>query len=477
MRIPLNIAGGSYEHKSRALTNQVTRNFWPKLIETEKAKSRYVLESFYGLKIFKEFSGGLDRGMLKNNNLIYRVVGTTLYSVTSDGTHTTIGTIPGTERCMLKAIGSQVIIINGSGALYVWNGTTLTLNTDPGIGSPRGATVVNNQAIYDEGAGQRFSVSDVALPLTVNGLNYAAAESFPDDLLIPYGYKETLMLMGADGIELWWNSGQGNPPFDKIQGGGINIGLGAIHSVADNPDYVFLLGSDRNVYTVTGGASAVVTVISTAAMAKQFQAYGTISDAVGWTMQLEKQWFYVLTFPTQNITWCYPVGGEWFEWGTGPTGRIRANSYVNIFGKHLVGDYQSGNLYELSAETYDDVGEEIIRRRDSAPFHPGLIVSNAFGNPNDLKEYTINALELSLDVADAPLTGQGSDPEIMISTSRDGGKTFGTQRIVKVGVLEDQKVLIKNLGRFKSSCVFRFETSDPVYWNLFNGVADVEICI
>lgn len=471
MLVPINITGGYYEHKSRPLTKQFTRNFWPQLIGTKKTRSEYILQSFYGLKIFKEQAGNKDRGMLTNKGILYKITDNTLYQVSSAGTHTALGTVAGSSRCIMKALGSQIIIANGSGLIYVWDGTNLTQNTNINLGTPRGVAVLNNQAIYDAGSGQGFDVSDVGAPSSIDGLNNAQAESFSDDLLIPYAWRETLYLMGAETIEPWWNSGQGNPPFDKIQGAVINMGLDAIYSVAENPDYIFFLGRDKQFHSLTPGSSAVDTVISTPAMAKEIQGYNITSDCIGWTMQLEGQWFYIAVFPSEDVTWVFPIGGEWFQWGSGENGRIRANSYANVYGRHLVGEYNSGNIYELDPETYTDAGENIIRIRDSGPIHSGLL-------GQDNKEFEINSIELILETGVGNILGDGSDPLLSLSVSRDGGKSFGTERFIRVGKLGERiKVHSAAWGRFKSSCVFRVQTSDPIYWAIYSANVEMEICI
>lgn len=474
MLVPINLTGGDYKHKSRPLTKQRTRNFWPQLLSTEKAKSRYILQSFYGLKEWASPNiAGVDRGQLENQGKLYKVTGTQLYQVLSDGTHTPLGFISGSNRCIMWAMGAQVIIANGNGSVFTWDGTNLVQNTSINLGQPRSVTVLNNQAIYDNGSGQSFDVSDVGTPNTINGLNNAQAESDSDELLRVYAYRETLYNMGDKTIELWWNSGQGNPPFDKIQGAIINVGLGALNSVADTPDFIFLLGTDRQVHTLTGGTTSVDTVISTPAMAREFKKYSVIEDAIGWTMQLEGQWFYVLKFPIQDITWVYPVGGEWFEWGSNATGRIRANSYAYAFDKHLVADEASGKIYELDDDTYTDAGEKIIRTRDTAPLHGGLFKA-------DGKEFEINRLEIILETGVGLVDPgeSGYDPKIAVSFSRDGGKTFGTERFVKTGKLNNtrKKVILSNCGRY-SECVIRLRVSDPIYWAIYSAVMEVDICV
>jgi len=470
MLVPINFTGGDYQHKSRPLTKQWTRNFWPQPIPNQKARSAYILQSFYGIKLFKEFTGK-HRGQVQSKGILYRVVNTTLYKVDKNGNHTSLGFIGGSNRCFLKPIGSQIIVVNGSGIVYVYDGTNVTQVTDINIGSPKGVAVLNNQAIYDAGVGQGWDVSDVGKPGVINGLNNASAEISADDLQIPYSYSETLYLFGTETTELWWNSGQGNPPFDRIQGAALRIGCGAIYSVAETPDYIFMFGSDKQVHTLTGGTTAVDTVISTPAMAKEFEGYAVTEDAVGWTMQLEGQWFYVITFPIQNITWVYHVGGEWFQWGIGNAGRHRADDYEYVYDKHLVADYTTGNLYELDAETYTDDGQTIIRTRDTAPIHGGLFQA-------DGKEFEISQFTIFLEAGVGLLEGQGSNPSLMVSISKDGGKTFGTERFVKVGQLNEtrQSATMKNLGRFRE-CVFRIRCSDPIYWAIYNAQVEVEVCI
>ncbi len=471
MLIPINITGGFYEHKSRPLSKQITRNFWPQIQGGEKARSKYILQSFYGLSLFKEQAGTLDRGMLVNQGILYKVTDTTLYQVDSVGAHTALGTIPGSSRCIIKALGAQIIVANGNGAVYIWDGTTFSQNTDINLGSPRGVAVLNSQAIYDQGRGQGFDVSDVGTPGTINGLNNASAESFSDDLLLTYAFRETLYLMGRDTTELWWNSGQGNPPFDKIQGAVINMGLDAIYSVADTPDFIFFLGKDKQFHSLTAGSSAVDTVISNPALTKKISEYLVTSDCVGWTMELEGQWFYVATFPSEDVTWVFPIGGEWFEWGSGTTGRHRANSYANVYGKHLVAEHDSGNLYELDPEVYTDAGDAIIRTRDTAPIHSGLV-------GQDHKPFEINSFELVLETGVGLTAGQGSDPRVAVSVSRDGGKSFGTERFLRVGTLgEIVTVRTGGFGRFKESCVLRVRVSDPIYWCIYSANIDMEICI
>lgn len=477
MLVSINLTGGDYKEKSRPLNKQVTRNFFPKQSENVKSASPYILQTFYGLKLLSSINGGngsddlFNRGMARHKGRAYRIVNTGFYEIDQTGAQIKRGTIPGYKRCIITYMGDFLLIANGQGEIYTWNGGILEKVVSPNLGMPNGVAALNNQAIYDRGTGQIFDVSDVGKPNVINGLNFASAESDADDLVIPYVFREVLYLFGTRTVELWYNSGQGNPPFDRIQGAIIQQGLGAIYSVATSSEFLFFFGDDNQFHSLTYGSSAVDSVISTKALTREISQYTVVDDCISWTMELEGQWFYVATFPSENITWVYTVGGEWFQWGTGLHGRIRADSYIYVFGKHLVADQNNGNLYELDSDTYTDGGEPIYRVRDSAPIHGGLFQKD--GVP-----FEINRIEFFLETGVGVLQGQGVQPVIMMSTSKDGGKTFGTERQLKIGRLGHQvRVVTSGLGRFPETCVIRIRTSDPVFYAIYSASAFIDFAV
>jgi len=467
MLVPINLTGGSYSHKSLPISAQVTRNFWPQLIDDPFAKGKYVLESFAGQKLFGTI-GSVGRGIFYHNSLLYRVAGTSLYSVNSSGTHVLLGSIPGTERCIFDAIGTDIIVVTERKA-YIYNGSSVSEVTDSDLESPDSVTVLNNQAIYD-GNEDNFGVSDVGDASSINGLNYASAESRSDNLVRVYAFDQVVYMMGETTTELWWNSGVGQPPFDRVEGGIVEVGLGAIHAVTNTKENLFFFGNDRKVYAVKGSTASAIT---TEPLVRTFQSYSTVNDAIMWSMNMRDQDFIVLTFPTENKTFVLPIGGQWFEWSSGVEGsRNIANSYTYAYGKHIVEDYSNGNLYELDFDTYTENANAIVRLRDSAPLHGGL-----FGAPG--RTLFMNKLEIILETGvGINGSGQGSDPVIMVSFSDDGGKTFSTETWGSIGKLGEfqWKVELFCLGSFTSR-IIRIKTSDPVYYSIVDASVDIEIGI
>lgn len=462
--ILINITGGTYQHKSLPVSAQSTRNFFPQLIEDPFVKDNYILENFVGQSLFATASGK-GRGLFKHKGVLYRVAGNTLYSVTSDGTHTTLGLIAGSNQCIFDAMGNSVIIVADRKA-YVWNGSTLTQITDPDLQSPDSVTVLNNQAIYD-GDNDQFGVSDVGNPSSINGLNYATAESKADNLIRVYAFDERVFMFGEETIEQWWNSGVGKPPFDKVQGGIIQKGLAGIYAVSNNRNYIYFLGNDRELYALKG---TQITSVTNQALVREFNKYSIVSDAIVWCMEIRGQNFVVLTFPTANKTWVYPEGGQFFEWSSDVDGgRNRANSYVKIFNKHLVEDYRNGNIYELSFDTYDESGTAIVRKRDTA-----ILNGKLFGFPNKKIEW--NKIILNIETGVGLLSGQGQNPKIMLSISDDGGKTFKASPMGRIGKLGEFQLICEwNALGSSYDRILRFSCSDPVPYTIRDITAEIEV--
>jgi len=467
MFIPLNITGETHQSRSKPLSNQVSQNFYSELADNTAVKSPFVLHGFPGMLLHGTIASGKDRGMIFHQQVVYKVTGTKLYSVASDGTHTELGDIPGSSRCILDGIGSNVVITTG-GSAYVWDGSTISTVSDPDLETPNSCTHLNNQIIYD-GDGGRFGSSDVGDATNIDGLNYATAESRADDLLRVKAFDQLLYLLGVESIEVWWNSGVGNPPFDRLQGGIIEVGLGALYSASCNKDYMYLLGNDNQVYQIKQTSKNVV---STIGIHGQIAEFDTIDDAIGFCFTLEGQNFYLVNFPSADKSFLFSEKTGWHTLSSGNKGgRSFANSYVFGHRKHLVADYRGGNIYEWKLNQYTDNDEEIIRIRDTAPLHSGL-----FGKPG--KNITINYLELVMETGVGLVSGQGSNPKISLSISDNGGRTFGTENWSSIGKSGDfqQKVIWTALGQYQSP-IFRFMISDPIPISIHSAGADIEVGI
>jgi len=473
MRAQVILAGGSHKHTDLSLTAQRTINFFPQRQEAGNEKSPYILESFYGLKPFAA-SSGLNRGIYAHLEILYVLLGTTLSSVSSAGVLTTLGTIPGDGRAVFEGINTSIVIV-ADGVAYSWDGTTFSTASDPDFETPNAVTVINNQALYD-GDNGRFAVSDVGQPLVINALNFGTAESRADSLLRPYRNNTVIYMFGSKTIETWWNDGQGNPPFTRIEDGTIEIGLEAIHSIASDDQLIYFLGDDHQVYALSGTVPVPLLPLT---IVRDIRKFAIRSDAVAWTMQIDSQWFYVIKFPSADRTFVYPrppksladrgVKGDWFELSSGVNGaRYSGDGYAFVYGKHLVPD-EGGNILELDEETYTENTAVIKRTRVMAPIHAGL-----YGQPG--KKLYIAFLRLLGATGTGLLTGQGANPQVMLRYSQDG-ENFSNEIRGDVGKLGTQTEVIFELGETFETWVFEITSTDPVYSNWHSASIEVEVAI
>ena len=460
MRIPVNITGGTYESRAVQLSSQVTRNWYPEVQDDPNAQA-YVLMPWFGYVSFSTDGSGSDRGMLFHRGVLYKVSGITLYSVNSSGSSTSLGTIQGSAQCILQGLGDSVLIANGSGLIYEYDGVTLTQLTDLVFESPEWVAVLKNFAIYG-GDADRFLVSAFADASDINALDYARAETAADNLIRGYAFQEELYLFGTTTLEQWFVSGVGRPPVDFKASA--TIGIASRTAIANNDQYLYWLADDRRVYRVPG-----LEPVGNVGLANDFENYTTVDDAKAFCCTKQGQNFFHLTFPTENATWAYSEAtGQWFNLSsTTTTGRDIANSYAYAYGKHLVADYSSGDIFDWDESTYTENGSEIARERITSP-----LTADKLGVPGGSIE--LNRLEIVLEKGQGNLSE--TNPRLMLQVSTNGGKTYGTERWAPIGKSGEFKnrVIYNNLGRAEEF-TFKLKAADNAFFGIRGANIDYEI--
>lgn len=465
--VPVQVAGPSYKDRSSPLSGQETRNFYSEVLE--EGKEQFVLKSFPGQKVFGSTSPGIDRGQHRMAEIDYRVVGNSLYSVSSVGAHTELGAIPGTEHCIFADDGVNLFVV-ADNIVTQYNGSSVTTVTDTNIAGSQSVTFFNNQFMYTKP--QLSIVSDVGNGASASGLNAINAELSPDDLVRDYFFDSVIYRFGKRSVEAWYNSGVGSPPIDRIEGQSFNIGTAAKHSITNTRDFIYWLGSDRQVYRARGGQEDPV---SSAAIAGAIQGYKTVDDAIANVFHLDNKYFYMLTFPTENRTWVMmeELGNKgWFELSEGVgEARYNGSSLINAYGKTLVGDRANGNLYELDFSTFDQGGATWQRRRVL-----GSVNGKLFGQQGQGKRVQMSRFELILETGTGLIAGQGEDPKIMVEYSTDGARTWQQGTWMRIGRLGEYNVRAEWFALHSFyDMIIRITTSDPVAYNIYSGAIDLRV--
>jgi len=465
--VPINITGPSYQSRSRPLSSQQTVHFYQQF--NEGGKDKYVLLPFPGLKELGASITEIDRGLTSMNEIAYQVKGTTLYSITKFGVYTAVGAIPGTSRCIFANDGINLFIVSSSDKkIYQYNSTSILEVTDPNVVGSKSVSFFNNQFIY---TGDKFStVSDVGNGAVANGLNIIGAESQPDGLVRDYWFDQVIWRFGVRTTEGWYNLGEGSPPIARLDGQIFNVGLGAIHSVANTDEAMYWLADDHSIYQSSGGSKKR---ISTDAISNTISEMSVIDDAIGYTITFEGQSFYCLIFPTGNKTFVVNESlGEngWFELSTGIHGdKYQGTSLVNAYGKNIVADINNGKVYTLDFNTFTNNGEPLKRRRTTSSINGDLLGKKG-------ARVQMSRVEFIMETGVGVIDGQGDKPQIMIEASFDGGRTWNTGTWANVGRLGEFVLKVEWYGMSTFyDCILRLSTTDPVPYSIYSAAIDLRL--
>lgn len=317
---------------------------------------------------------GPGRGLyLASNSQLYAVVGNTVYHVDQLWRYTILGYIQrGSNPVSMKDNAVTIVLVDGSETGYTIDLASNTMGTIvDSTGSFVGADKVDyldGFFIFNKPNTPGFYTS-LAQSVTFDPLYFANKNGAPDWLETLVVNQRQIWLIGQQTTELWYDSGASDFPFQINSSYFIQHGCAAKYSVSQQDGNIFWLGTDpQGARIVLKGLDLNATRISTYAIENEFYSYPRVDDAIGFTYQQLGHSFYVLTFPAADKTWVYDIDQDiWHERATidaaGQEHRIRANGYAFAYGKHVVIDYATGALYEMSPDVYTDLGQPIRRER------------------------------------------------------------------------------------------------------------------
>jgi hypothetical protein len=195
----------------------------------------------------------------------------------------------------------------------------------------------------------------------------------------------------------------------------------------------------------------------------QINGYSTVDDAVGFAYFERGHPFYQVNFPTAGKSWLYDgLTSAWSELESNGITRHRAELGTLFLGKKYVTDYADGMVYRLDSANFTDAGAPIAME----------VVSRHFFEED--RQVTVDRLWVDAETGVGTVSGQGSDPMMMLAVSKDGGHTYGTERLTTLGKIGEYKARAeyRRLGRGRD-WLFKLRITDPVKRSLIGGYLDV----
>jgi hypothetical protein len=371
---------------------------------------------------------GIDRGGINWQGECYRVMGTKLVSVASNGAVTVLGDVGGPVNTLVTFDYSfDELAIASGGRLYYWDNSTLTQVTDPDLGVVLDVVWVDGYFMTTDG--EFLIVTELSDPTQVNPLKYGSSEVDPDPVVALLKLRNEVYALNRNTVEVFDNIGGDLFPFQRIDGAQLQKGVVGTFACCVYIDRIAFLGSGRNESpSIYVGAAATTQKISTQEIDELLLTY---TEAQLSLVKLEArndkshQHLYV-HLPDRTIVYdaaaSEALGDQvWFTLTTTVVGfaQYRARNLVWAYDKWLVGDPQSSTIGYL----VDDIGS-----------HWGQQVRWEFGTIiayNEGKGALFQKMEL------VSLTGRvalGTNPQISTSYSLDG-LSYSQDRYIYVGTI------------------------------------------
>jgi hypothetical protein len=439
-------------------------NLYPEVLEAGPRKgnvARFV--GTPGLRKRVTLGNGAIRGVhCASTGQLFAVSGSSVYEVFSDWASAlrpgSLGT--NTGRVTLADDGTRLVIGDGSATAYAVPLAGGSAVVAIGADCPGGyVTWQDGYFIHSVPGSARFQLSGLN-DITYDALDVGTAEGRPDNLAMVLSVGRMLWLFGDLSTEVWWNTGNADFPFARVEGAFIETGTAAAGSCVRAGGSVAWVGSDERGRGTVWHAQGLQPVrISTHAVEHALAGYALLSEASAFAYQQEGHEFYQLTVPASTTddggTWVYDFAtGQWHERSyQSEAGEKPHRAWVGAvaFGAMVVGDREDGRLYTYELDYYLDDTRPIRRVRQTAHIS------------QDEKRLRFSALELQAEPGVGTASGQGSAPVVLLSWSNDGGHTWSNEHEASLGVrgAYANRAIWRRLGIGRDR-VFRVAMSDPV---------------
>jgi hypothetical protein len=462
--------GPSYTLRSVSVDAQKSLNLYAELNEKGTGKNREIaaLIGTPGLVRIATLAGP-GRGLYTaGNGRLFAVSGSKFYEITLTAAveYGTLGTFTG-QVCMSDN-GIDLLLVDGlKGYTFRFSTNTFAEITDPDFPVASACAFVDQYLIVNEVGTRKFWISDLTDATSWNGLDFATKEGATDDLLTLLVDHREVWLLGRTSSEVYFNSGALDFPFERREF--LEQGIAAANTAQKLDNSIFCVSRDLDGQNIVNRALGYQWKrVSTHAVENAIAGYGDISTATAYTYQGKGHAFYVVNFPNANTTWALDVStGLWHERdytkSDGTRTRHRAQNHAFAGGRHIVDDFENGNLYQLDDSTYTDDGATITRQRRS----PHL--------SNNGSRFTMHAFQLDMETGMGLASGQGSDPQAMLRISRDGGHSWGNEHWASVGKQGEflHRALWRRLGQGRDF-VFEVTITDPIPVTMISALLDAE---
>lgn len=459
--------GGTYQAMSPMMAADEAVNVFPEVREVEGSPKQAWFYGTPGLKYEATVATVVTRGRFTQDGRTWVVVGDRLYERTAVGTYVDLGEIPndgGPVYFASNGKGGDQLGIVGGGALNVLDLVAggLTPVTLPFTG-PVMIVFLDGYGLINQADSPIVWYSELEDLTDFDALDFITRSGTSDNLVGLAVTKDRVFTLGTKTTTQFYNSGDVDVPFLPYPGTTIQIGLVSPAALQVYNDTLFWVAtSAKGAARVVRGSAAETTTISTPPIDAFLDRCTTLDDIETLMYEQAGHPFFVVTAPSSPdaIKACAYDGREalwhkragWNETDAVYT-RWRARGCTASDQDILVGDYQTGDLYTLDLDTFEDNG--VTLRRERIGPYPSATNQWLF----------LDEIELGTQPGVGLASGQGSDPVVELQISRDGAQTWISAGFASIGKMGEYltRTIWRNCGRVRADRLgIRIIQTDPV---------------
>lgn len=429
-----------------------------------------------GLKLFKALPAGPVRGIFWADTRLFAVGDRVLYELASDGAWTAWGDVGTDGNAVSIAFNSLQLLVVSAGRAFCFTLATNALLevTDQLAGVPAQCDCSDTYFIVTFQDSNKFQMSQVLDGTVWPGQLVNEVSVFAENIVSMIVNHRELWIFGSKRSQPYQDTGSAEV-FDVIAGALIETGSAATFGVQRVDNSVFWVGLDERGAMIAWRSNGYTPQrISTHAVEVWLSKQANVSSLVSYSYQQNGHLFWVLYVPGSDCNWVYDVGeGLWHKRATWSEDTATWSPHWSWnhafgFGKHLVGDWNSGNIYELSMDQLTDNGT-LIRRLRRAP---------TMRNEKQWIYYLQLTVEFETGLGpQPPLTdgeGKPRQPQAMLRWSNDSGRTWSNEHVRDCGFAGEysKRVVWMRLGRARDR-VFELSMTDPIPWVIVDADLDV----
>lgn len=334
------------------------------------AAGRWAATQFVaGYSVGSALPASVLRGQCWTGSRLFVVADGQLLEVASDGTRTVRGTVPNDGKPVSMAFSSVQMLVVSALHAYCYDLSTnaLTEVTSLLAGNPVDVDYVDGYFVVSFQDSNKFQMSNILDGTTWPGLYVNEVSVFADDITAIIANHRELWVFGNLHGQPFQNTGSDNI-FDVIPGCLLETGCAATYAPVRLDNSIFWVGEDeRGARSCWRSQGYTPVRVSTHAIETDLSSYASIADVVSYAYKDGGHLLWVLYVPEAPWSWVYDVSeGLWHKrakWVNGAWQPHWGWNHSYAFEKHIIGDWGSGNLYQMSMDFLDDNGNTIRRLR------------------------------------------------------------------------------------------------------------------